>query len=120
MSLFTLIFDSSGPFVDSCTLLPCFSLCLYVFMTPHRKALLFYIKKKWDNTFHETRQHRNTKNNNIVIHPCGYLYMGQVALSELLEHSKSPLLVELPQSIDGPLVQVEIRHQAYRSKTRSI
>lgn len=26
--VFTLIFASSGPFVDSCTLLPCFSLCL--------------------------------------------------------------------------------------------
>lgn len=38
----TLILASSGPFVDSWILLPCFSLCLYVFMTPQRKALLFY------------------------------------------------------------------------------
>lgn len=37
----TLIFASSGPFVDSCTLLPCFSLCLQVFITPHKNALLF-------------------------------------------------------------------------------
>lgn len=39
---FTLILASSGPFVDSWILLPCFSLCLYVFMTPQRNALLFY------------------------------------------------------------------------------
>lgn len=44
--LFTLIFASSGPLLESCTLLPCFSRCLYVFMTPQRKALLFYIGKK--------------------------------------------------------------------------
>lgn len=37
----TLIFASSGPLLESATLVPCFSLCLYVFMTPHKKALLF-------------------------------------------------------------------------------
>lgn len=37
----TLILASSGPLLVSDTLVPCFSLCLYVFITPQRKALLF-------------------------------------------------------------------------------
>lgn len=40
----TLILASSGPLVESDTLVPCFSLCLYVFITPQRKALLFCSK----------------------------------------------------------------------------
>lgn len=35
------ILASSGPLEESDTLVPCFSRCLYVFITPHRKALLF-------------------------------------------------------------------------------
>lgn len=42
----TLIFASSGPLLESDTLVPCFSLCLYVFITPQRKALLFYGQSK--------------------------------------------------------------------------
>lgn len=36
-----LILASSGPLEESDTFVPCFSRCLYVFITPHRKALLF-------------------------------------------------------------------------------
>lgn len=35
---------------------------------------------------------------------CGYLYVGQVALFELLQHSKRSLLVELTQCINGPFI----------------
>ena len=38
----TLILASSGPLLESDTLVPCFSRCLYVFITPQRKALLFF------------------------------------------------------------------------------
>lgn len=41
-SVLTLILASSGPLLVSDTLVPCFSLCLYVFITPQRKALLFW------------------------------------------------------------------------------
>lgn len=44
--ILTLIFASSGPLLESDTLVPCFSLCLYVFITPQRKALLFYGQSK--------------------------------------------------------------------------
>lgn len=41
-----------------------------------------------------------------------HLHMGQVTLFELLQHSHRSLLVELPQSINGPLIQISICHQA--------
>lgn len=46
----------------------------------------------------------------------GYLHMGQVTLFELLQHSQRPLLVKLPQSIDGPFVQVGVSHQTYKKQ----
>lgn len=46
LSRSSLILASSGPLVESETFVPCFSRCLYVFITPHRKALLFCNKEK--------------------------------------------------------------------------
>lgn len=46
--------------------------------------------------------------------------MGQVTLFELLQHRQCPLLIELPQRIDGPFIEVGVLHQAYRGRTSSM
>lgn len=58
----TLILASSGPLLESDTLVPCFSRCLYVFITPQRKALLF-CKGTKNNVHHQNK----TINTELVI-----------------------------------------------------
>lgn len=49
----------------------------------------------------------------------GYLDVGQVALFELLQHRQCPLLIELPECIDGPFVEVSVRHQACKKNPKT-
>lgn len=49
----------------------------------------------------------------------GYLDVGQVTLFELLQHRQCPLLIELPECIDGPFVEVGVRHQACKKKPQN-
>lgn len=104
LSRSSLILASSGPLVESETLVPCFSLCLYVFITPHRKALLFY------NTGGEL-QGSSEKFCSLVHHWSTHLDVGQVTVLELGQHLQRPLLVELLQSFDGSFIQITVSQQ---------
>lgn len=116
LSSSSMIFASSGPLVTGETLVPCFSLCRYVFITPQRKALLF-----WDG--HRRRQKVTgpfTWRGVASPRQGTHLDVGQVALLELDQHLQGAVLVELLQGFERPFIEVAVSHQAWRSRKSAI